>query len=128
VNYQYLGFPPSVGFLLPPVDEVSHVSCLQLRLKNHQDCRNAGLLLERMHSVTSLFLRLMAPCLDGTMGDACETGQQVINTLFGPFIWYDPARCRTAQRSEASARAPMHPRRSSVREFISAQLDYRVIL
>lgn len=83
MNHQYLSLRSSVQALIPPADEVSNITCLQLFLRNRKDCRNSALLLERMTSLTSLSIKLECDLLDHSMGCRCATGQEVVNTLFG---------------------------------------------
>lgn len=67
---------------MPTSDEVSHVSCLQMLLKNGRDCDIAGQLLSQMPLVTTVAITLSDFWLDHTMGGKGETGRQVINKIF----------------------------------------------
>lgn len=69
---------------MPTSDEVSHVSCLQVVLKNERDCDIAGQLLSYMPLVTSVGITLSSAWLDHTMGDQSEVGCKVLNKIFGP--------------------------------------------
>lgn len=71
-------------YLVPAAEEVCHVTSLQLFLKDRKDYINAGLLLGRMFSVTSLSITLKNRHLGGIVGGASETGREVIKTLFPP--------------------------------------------
>jgi hypothetical protein len=84
LNHLQLSCQSKTDRLIPAIDEVNHVTCLQLYLSNRQDCTTAGLLLGRMSSVTSLSITLKAPALDSSMGNAYSAGREVINTLFPP--------------------------------------------
>lgn len=82
INYQYHSLESTIDLFLPSRDELSGVTYLHLFLRNKQDCRNAGMLLERTICVTSLIIQLNQEALDYDMGHWGEAGREVINTLF----------------------------------------------
>lgn len=83
LNYQHHSLPLTARILTPAFDEVSHVTCLQLFLRNGRDCDIAKQLLDHMPLVTSLSIKLSRACLDRTMGGKGETGRAVVNKIFG---------------------------------------------
>ena len=82
-NYQYHSVPSTARPLTPIFDEISHVSCLQVVLKNGRDCDIAGQLFSHMPLVTNVALTLCNKCLDHTNGDQSEAGCKVLNKIFG---------------------------------------------
>jgi hypothetical protein len=58
------------------------VTCLQLYLGTKQDCRRAGLMIERMQHMTSLAIHLDEERLPKSMGGFEDTGLTVVRTLF----------------------------------------------
>jgi hypothetical protein len=83
-NHQYLSLPPDAYYHVPAVDEVQNITSVQLFLEGRKDCTNAGSLLGRMTSVTSLAVTLKARHFGGIRGGASETGREVVTTLFPP--------------------------------------------
>ena len=75
--------PPTARPLTPTSDEVSHISCLQVVLKNERDCDIAGQLFSRMPLVTNVSITLSNASLDHKMGDQREAGCKVLNKIFG---------------------------------------------
>lgn len=66
----------------PAVDETRHITCLQLSIKEKQDCKAAARLIEYKPSITSLTIQIHSKYNVHSMGSSAEAGQKIVNTLF----------------------------------------------
>lgn len=82
VNYQYHSLKSAIDPFFPSMDELSHVTLVQVLLRDKKDCRNAGMLLEQTVSVTNLSIELNNDALDYGIGRRGEAGREIVNTLF----------------------------------------------
>jgi hypothetical protein len=82
-NHQYHSLPSTARSLTPTFDEIGHISCLQVLLRNGRDCDIAGQLYSHMPLVKNMTITLNDDRLDGTMGGKGETGRGVIDKIFG---------------------------------------------
>jgi hypothetical protein len=74
-NYQYHSASLTARPLTPNTNEVSHVSRLQVLLRNERDCDIAVQLFKHMSLLTSLAITLNGAWLNSSTGDKSEAGR-----------------------------------------------------
>lgn len=84
MNYQYFTLTPMSKPLIPPSDEIDHISCLQLPLENKRDFDIASQLYARMPVVINLAIKLKVAYADRLNGVVGEVSRKVIHTIFKP--------------------------------------------
>jgi hypothetical protein len=82
INHQYHSLKSCVGSFAPTSDELRHVTCLQVFLRNQEDCYNARMILEHTVRVTVLEIELSNEKLSFGSSGAGQVGREVVNTLF----------------------------------------------